>query len=501
LSEWASFFPFSPATADEAKVSPELVRFGPDIEPIVRLIEDTPQDRCIAVIVEQFRKGLPYRHLLAALYLAAIRAAKWYAGMHGYDHSAYVVHSAYQLALDLPAGEQLLPAFYALNGFKGMQKVYPTRKDGRVLLQGTIELTGDLPAAEKAVQELHSGMKEWDTERAERAVVALIRSRGRPDVLEPLWCYASRDWFFIGHLAILAANSCRLLETIGWQHAEPVLRYVVAGLAGGSKQHAERHADVRPYWANIERVEKAAGLLPGDWAGREGNEGLTKELLAALRDGKGDDACDLAVSQLVAGKAQAGAIWDAVHLTAGELVLSVEPRGSRPDGNALHANTSANALHYAFRAAAVPETRLLLTLQALAWMDMYRKSRKKGLLKDAGEITAFEGSELPDNPAAAIDVILTTRTAKPHEASRLAFAFAQRYPVGPLLNAARSLLPTKSSGDPHDIKFPVAIFEDLGLVSARWRPHLLSAAAFSFWGSDRPDSPVMQQVREALGKP
>jgi hypothetical protein len=67
-----------------------------------------------------------------------------------------------------------------------------------------------------------------------------------------------------------------------------------------------------------------------------------------------------------------------------------------------------------------------------------------------------------------------------------------------LLHAARRLLPVKASGDPHDIKFPVAILEDLELVSPAWQPHLLAASVYSFWGSDRPDHPVLQQVREAL---
>src|SRR5207249_10930519 len=111
----------------------------------------------------------------------------------------------------------------------------------------------------------------------------------------------------------------------------------------------------------------------------KGNEGLTKDLVALLRDHKGDEACDLAAKQLTGGTAQAGAVWDAVHLAAGELVLSVAPRGSRPDGNALHANTAANALHYAFRASTLPDTRLLLVLQALAWMQWYRPEDKKRL--------------------------------------------------------------------------------------------------------------------------
>src|SRR5262245_38271892 len=345
LGNFAALCPLGPANADEAKVTPDLVRFGPEIEPVVRLIEETPEDKCVAAVVEQLRKGLPYRQLLAALYLAAIRAARWHGdGIHGYDHSAYVVHSAYQLSLDLPAGEQLLPAFYALSGFKGGQKAYPNKK-------GTPALTGKLPAAEKAADELHAALKEWDADRAERAVVALARSRGSAAVLEPLWHYAGRDWGFIGHMAILVANSGRLLETIGWQHAEHVLRYVVQGLAGWGKEHAE-HADVRPYWANLPRVEKAVGRLPGDWAEGRGDGGLTKDLVTLLRDGKGDEACDLALKHLTEGKAQAGAVWDAVHLAAGELVLSSKTHAAHRPVNscALHSNTSTNALHYAFRA-------------------------------------------------------------------------------------------------------------------------------------------------------
>ena len=495
LGEWAKLLPLSPATAAEAKVTPDLVRFGPDIEPVVKLIEETPREKCIGVMIEQLRKGLPYRQFLAALYLAAIRAAKWHGGIHGYDHSAYLVHSANQLSLDLPAAARLLPAFYALEGFKGGQQAYPNKP-------GTRQLSGTLPAAGKATAELHAAMRQWEPDRAERAIVAIVRSLGRPAVFEPLWHYAGRDWGFIGHMAILVANSCRLLETIGWQHAEHVLRYVVEGLTGWGKQHAE-HPDVQPYWANLQRVEKAVLRLPGDWAEAHGNVGLTKDLMALIREGKPGEACDLAVRHLIDGKGQAGAIWDAVHLAAGELVLCSKTHAKhRPiNSSALHANTAANALHYAFRASANPDTRLLLTLQALAWMDLYRQEITKSKhLVEAVDITQLKGAKLPDKPEAAIDEILATRTAKPRDASRLAFAFAQRHPIEPLLRAARCLLPLKSSGDPHDIKFPVALFEDLDLVSPQWRPQVSAVAAYSFWGSERPDLPVIQQVREAARK-
>jgi hypothetical protein len=471
------------------------VRFSPDVEPIVRLVEETPRERCVAAMVEQLRQGLPHRHFLAALYLAAIRAARWHgSGIHGFDHSTYVVHAAHQLALDLPAGLRLLPAFSALDHFKAMQQIYPNRR-------GLPVLAGALPSAERATEEFHAAMRAWEPDRAERAVVSLARFHGAARVVELLCQYAGRDWGFIGHMAILVASSCRLLETIGWRHAEHVLRYVVQGLAGWGKGHADE-PDVRPYRENRTRVDNALARLPGNWAGSGVNRGFTTELLAALRQDGASAACDLAVAQLVAGKAQAGAIWDAVHLAAGELMLDSQipqPRSQR-NGDALHANTAANALHYAFRTSGVPETRLLLTLQAVAWMHMFRQLiRNKNQLDGTIDIARLTGAALPVADAAAIDEILATRTSRPHHAARMAFGLAQR-PRAPeqLVRAARELLPLKAGGDPHDIKFPVAIFEDLDLVSPAWRPHVLAAATFSFWGSDRPDNAVMQQVREAV---
>lgn len=483
--------PLSPATAAEAKVTPDLVRFCPEVEPIVRLIEDTPQEKCIAMMIEQLRKGLPYRYFLAALYLSAIRAAKWHGGPHGFDHIAYVVHSVQQLSLDLPVAERLLPAFWALNGFKVTQQVWKN-------VQPTLALTGRLPSADQAVAELHAGMKTWDEERAERAIVAMIRSQGAYQVIEPLWHYAGRDWRFIGHIAILVANSWRLLQTIGWQHAEHVLRYVVGGLSGWEK---DSDLSDQPYDANCERVKKAVGRLPANWAADESNEGLTKDLLGLIRDGKGEDACELAVRQLVAGKCQAGAVWDAVHLSAAELIQCSQFSKNKPwNGGALHANTASNALHSAFEVSAQPENRLLLLLQGLGWVHLFRDLLKQhGELIKTHDITQLDGTKLPDKTETAVEKVLVIRTAQPHEASRTAFALAQRDTgAQSLWQAAGRLLALKGASDVHDIKLFVAVREDVERVSPTWRPHLLAAGVYAFRGSDQPDHPVMQQVREAV---
>src|SRR6266571_7516199 len=57
----------------DAEVTADAVQFRPEIEPLVSLIETTPRDKCAEMVVEQLRRGVSYRQLLAALFLAGIR--------------------------------------------------------------------------------------------------------------------------------------------------------------------------------------------------------------------------------------------------------------------------------------------------------------------------------------------------------------------------------------------------------------------------------------------
>src|SRR5262249_25466989 len=122
-------------------------------------------------------------------------------------------------------------------------------------------LKGKLPSAEHAESELHAGMENYDAERAERAMEVLARTQGAARVAEVLWHYGGRDWFVIGHQAIWAANCWRVLDTIGWQHAEPVLRVVLTNIMGDKKD-----IQWQPYATNRERVRQNVKKLPADWA-------------------------------------------------------------------------------------------------------------------------------------------------------------------------------------------------------------------------------------------
>jgi len=67
------FLPLSPSQAEDAQATPDLVSLRPEIEPLVRLIEETPREKCFEMATEQLRAGMPYRQFLAALFLAGIR--------------------------------------------------------------------------------------------------------------------------------------------------------------------------------------------------------------------------------------------------------------------------------------------------------------------------------------------------------------------------------------------------------------------------------------------
>src|SRR5262249_58964695 len=109
---------------------------------------------------------------------------------------------------------------------------------------------------------------------------------------------------------------------------------------------------------------------------------------------KRDAACDLVVTRLMAGKIKAGAVWDAVHLAAGEMMMCAH-KGPEPG----HSYTASNALHYAYQVSADPANRLLALLQAVGWLFHFRENMAdKGWPKQPKKIDEVVGSNIPHQP-------------------------------------------------------------------------------------------------------
>lgn len=476
--------------------TPAAIDFGADVKPIVRLIEETPRNQCVPVLVEQLRRGLSYRRFLAGVFLAAIRKGDSH-------HSVYLVHSAHQVSLDLRPEERLLPLFWAVDHYKWQQEAYPTPP--------LPPLTGALPAAEKAAAEFHAAMQAAQSDRAERALVAVARTQGARQASELLWPYGCRDLSFIGHRAIAVSSCARALDTIGWQHSEAVLRFVVRDLhlrGGGVDAY---------YRANSARADQCLAGLPAQWATGQTDPGAVRELFTLLRAGKSEPACELAGKQLTDGVG-AQAIWDVVHVAAAEVLL-LHNADTGMAGRPLHINTAVNAMHHAFHAALTPRARLLNLLQAVAWVGDFTRVHLGNRLND-DKMTDLAGAPLPATAAEAVNEIfaqLTPRTYSPGktggghlfvkraargEAIRKVFALTTQHPesAGLYQQAARSWLAVKATVEAHEYKLPAALFEDYALVSPAWRSRLLAASAHWLHGPQSADSAVLQQARAELKK-
>jgi hypothetical protein len=55
-----------PVTAAEAGLDPARVQFSPDIEPLVRFIEETPRELLLERVAARIRGGLSYSEVLTA---------------------------------------------------------------------------------------------------------------------------------------------------------------------------------------------------------------------------------------------------------------------------------------------------------------------------------------------------------------------------------------------------------------------------------------------------
>lgn len=462
------------------------VVFADELEPLIRAIEQVRAEGALELAVARLKGGTTPRQLLASIFLAGIRNVN--PQPPGFKlHCVFAVQAAHQLSLDVPPGDRLLPLLWALREFKNSQ-AEDSRQGNFVLGQ----VRGELPSPERAWQELDEAMRSWDEPRADRAIAAVIRSRGAHEVMEGLWQYGARDYRNIGHKAIYLANAYRTLQVIGWRHAEPVLRSVILGLLDFKDKEVNGYTfDSQEYHANVARVSQIGPRLPPDWTRAEGLRPATMEVLEILRSGEYSQAIGRSLELLQGGQVGAGAIWDAAHLAAGELMMR------QPGIYGIHTVTSLNALRYAYDMSADRPNRLLLLLQGLAWMGQFATfmGRAQGGLGPQ-QITAVPAVDIPAQSTDALQSIFETVAKDPSGAAAQAYAYASR---GGDLSAFASLakgLVVRKQSDAHHYKYSTAVFEDLALVSPEWRPHLLATSVYYLRGLSVPDDQPLHALRD-----
>lgn len=486
LSDLSFLAGLPPVSAADLQPLPGVVPLRAEIEPLVRLLEDTPRNRLLEEVAVRVRGGLAYRDLLAALLLAGVRNVQPRPSVGFKFHAVLAVNSVHLAVTASPESERWLPLFWGLDNFKNSQA--RDVQEGNWTMRPVDEAA--VPPADKAPAAFVAAMDNWDEPAADAAVAGLARTASAKEIFELFYRYGARDFRSIGHKAIFVAGAERTLQFIGWQHAEPVLRSLAYALLmheEGNPANRDAEAD-RPWRQHPALIQR----WQGDLAAGKLDAGATRDLLAALRSESYEAAAAKVVEVLNRGVA-VQSVWDALFCGAGELLLR------QPGIVALHAVTTTNALCYAYQASGNPETRKLLLLQNAAFLPMFREAmRGRGRVGDAAVETLEPADAKATGAEAAAEVLATVSRDRQAAVRRTLAYFANGGAAEPLLNAARQQMVLKGD-DAHDYKFGAAVLEDFAAVSPAWRGRFLAACMMLLNGSGGADSPLVARTRAALG--
>jgi hypothetical protein len=423
--------------------------------------------------------------VLAALLLAGVRNVQPRPAVGFKFHAVLVVNSAHMAAQAGPDNERWLPLFWALDNFKNSQA--QNIKESGWRMKPVDE--SRVPGAAKAREAFTSAMDQWDVEAADAAVAGLARTHAPGEMFDLFAKYGARDFRDIGHKIIYVGNAFRVLDVIGWQHAEPVLRslaYAILKHDGKNPAKEDLEPD-RPGRKNAGAAKQLGRLEPA----AKGAEGDSGQLVKALRLTSAAEASGVVVKLLRAHSTER-AIWDGLFLGAGELLMR------QPGIVGLHTLTTLNAMHYCARTTGDATLRNYLTLQAASFLPMFRDAMKaRGKVGD----TTIDDLETPDDSKPVKDAgqIFATLSKNKFSAAQQAMSYlkADRNHAKALTDAGRLLIFLKGT-DSHDYKFGSSVLEDAQYIAPAWRDHFLAASLFWMKGSGSPDSPVVKRARAAF---
>ena len=482
----ATLFPgLSRITAAEARLPDGIVRLRPEIEPLVQFIETTERGRLLEEIGVRIRNGLSYRELLAALLLAGVRNVEPRPAVGFKFHAVLVVNSAHLASEAAPDTDRWLPILWALDEFKSSQA--KDVQEGNWTMSPVDE--SRVPAGAALRADFHQAMQVWDAGLADVAAAGVARQLDAGATLDLFAEYAARDFRSIGHKPIYLANAWRTLQTIGWEHSEPILRSLAYALLNHNGEPNPAKSDLvadRSWKVNRELSQG----VRSDWEHGRVDDGAVRELVTTLHTCTATEASQAVVSQLNAGLG-AQSIYNALHLAAGELLMR------QPGIVSLHASTTTNALRFLFEHVSASSTRLALLLQNAAFLPQFRESMKSRGAVGADRILELSAAE--NAAGISLESIFAETGRSRLTAGRQVLSWLSAGNSSQqLTDAARRMIFLKGN-DSHDYKFSSAVLEDSLKLSPEYQHRFLAASSWLLKGSSQPTNSLVDRIRAALG--
>ena len=480
--KWLEALPSSTANTPFASVV-----FSSDIEPWVRLIENTDREKLLESLALEIRGGrLGYQQFLSALFLAGIRNVQPRPNVGFKFHAVLVINSARLASLASADRERWLPLLWAADTFKASQE--------RDVVEGdwTMPAVVDskMPASHLAEKSFRQAMDSWDAEAADSAIAAWSRTASESELFESMAHYGSRDLRDIGHKAIYVANAFRTLGAMSWEHAEPIMRSLAFALLCRSNDPNPSESDLEPDRA-IKSNQLRIATMRKDWLHGKADPQATTKLIESFHSTTSEDAASLVADMLQSGVSPQS-IWDALFVSSGELLMR------QPGIVALHAVTTTNALAYTYRRVASPDLRLQLLLQNASFLGMFCQRVASGKHRP-DKVGDFVGTQVSNDNAMAMAEIIQSIAKDNDLSARSLIGLLSRQPnmAREFIDRARQLVFVKGT-DSHDYKFSSAIMEDCFHLSPALRSKYLAMSVFKLNGPSQPDTPLLPRLRACL---
>jgi hypothetical protein len=456
---------------------------------LITVLEDTPREHLPGELARLIRAGLRYEELLAALLQAATRNVQPYPDVGFKYHSVMMLRSIHATTQHLPPAERWLPIIWAIDDFKDAQAQEQASSAWRMPRRaGAAEENPDA-----ARHSLATALDKWDHEAADAAIAGFARSAHPTDIFPLLFYYGARDLRAIGHKAITVSNAHSLMTLIGdvgGATPEPVLRSTVAALlnAEGEPDPANHDLDPdRPWRANHERLQE----IPRSWKQGHDDVGARTELRAALYRLSTEESGKAVVEMLQRGLS-ARAIWQVLFDTAAELLIQA------PGIVPVHAQTTANALHYAYRVCDDERTQQLTLLQCAAFVTMFRAMTRA---READvNLPKLEPQLLKRTGADALTEIFSDLSSGHRlQAARKSLGYLRSGgSADNLIASARHNL-IYGAEEAHDYKFAEAVFDNYAqFQDPAWRSRFLSAGMAYFKAPRREPVPIVAETLRLL---
>jgi hypothetical protein len=339
-----------PALASELGLSPAYagndesrLTFG-DREPLVALMQDTPADKLLPLLVDKLKAGTDLQSLVAA---AALANARTFGGNDytGY-HAFMALVPAYQMAKELPEDRRALPVLKVLYRNSNRIQEHGGRNSEVLHQVAAAELAKEHPDSER----LRDATRKADMDAAERTFAAV--AKGPVGEAFNHLQFSIQDEIDV-HRVVLSWRAWVSLDLTGKEHAHTLLRQSVRFCVEEEQEirKRKRQPEIRAVLPKLLDQYKLVGRPIGK---READDAWVERLADVVYGTDRARAADAVASALAEGFSPE-AVGEAISLAANRLVLcdpgrtksQVQP--GKPEGSihgasvGVHASDSANA--------------------------------------------------------------------------------------------------------------------------------------------------------------